>query len=221
MLDMILREERLSAKPPNENCPRPYKLARRAETMNRNRLRIVAAARELLLKRGIAEFSIDAVARQARVTRQTVHNQFGTRSELLEALFDQIAQRGGMEGIAVAFRQQDPAATLTEYIKVFAKFWTSDREMTRRIHGLAAVDSDLERVLAARQDRRMSGSTKIVTMLSRRFGRPGPEKIETAAKVLYSLTSFEFFDALASPDQTPEQVAPIAIALASSFLGIS
>jgi len=189
--------------------------------MNRSRLRVLSAARELLLKGGIAEFSIDAVARQASVTRQTVHNQFGTRSELLEALFDQIAQRGGMEGIAAAFQQQDPAATLTEYIKVFARFWNSDRDMTRRIHGLAAVDSDLERVLAVRQDRRMMGSTKIVTMLSRRYGRPQPAKIETAARVLFSLTSFEFFDALAGSDQTPEQVAPLVVKLASSFMGIA
>jgi len=210
----------MPAKSSKESCPRPYTLGQRADSMNRNRLHILAAARELLLKRGITEFSIDAVARQAKVTRQTVHNQFGTRSELLEALFDQIARRGGMEGIAAPFQQQDPAGTLAEYIKVFARFWTSDREMTRRIHGLAAVDSDLERVLARRQERRIGGSTKIVTMLSQRYGRPEPEEIDTAAKVLYSLTSFEFFDALAGVDQTPEEVAPIVVKLAASFLGI-
>ena len=189
--------------------------------MDRNRLRIVIAARELLLKRGIAEFSVDAVARQARVTRQTVHNQFGTRSELLEALCDQMAQRGGMEGVAAAFQQQDPAATLSEYIKVFGRFWASDRDMTRRIHGLAAVDSDLERVLAGRQERRMTGSTRIVNMLSRRYGTPTPRHIEASVRVLYSLTSFEFFDGLAGKDRTPEEVAPIVIQLARSFLGIA
>ncbi|MBV9072006.1 MAG: TetR/AcrR family transcriptional regulator, partial [Acidobacteria bacterium] len=153
-----------------ENCVRPYTLGVRAETMNLARARMLQAARILLLKRGIAEFSIDAVARRAKVTRQTVHNQFGTRSALLEALFDQMAQQGGMEGIAAAFRQTDPAATLSEYIKVFARFWGSDREMTRRIHGLAAVDADLGKTLAARQERRMVGSRNIMTMLSRRYG---------------------------------------------------
>ena len=74
---------------------------------------------------------------------------------------------------------------------------------------------------ADRQELRMTGSTRIVTMLSRRYGKPSPENIETAIKVLYSLTSFEFFDALAGPDRTLEEVAPIVLKLASSFLGIN
>ena len=188
--------------------------------MNLARARMLQAARILLLKRGIAEFSIDAVARRAKVTRQTVHNQFGTRSALLEALFDQMAQQGGMEGIAAAFRQTDPAATLSEYIKVFARFWGSDREMTRRIHGLAAVDADLGKTLAARQERRMVGSRNIMTMLSRRYGHPEPEQVETAARTLYSLTSFEFFDTLAGSDQSPEEVAPLITKLAAAFVGL-
>jgi AcrR family transcriptional regulator len=188
--------------------------------MNRSRSRMLQAARELLLKGGIADFSIDAVARQAKVTRQTVHNQFGTRPELLEALFDQVAQQGGMESIAVAFRQPDPSSVLAEYIKVFARFWASDREMTRRIHGLAAVDFDLGKILAARQERRVFGCRNIMSMLSRRYGQPAPEKIETAAKVLYSLTSFEFFDALAGAAQPPEEVAGTITTLIGSFLGL-
>jgi hypothetical protein len=43
--------------------------------------------------------------------------------------------------------------------KGFAKFWSSEREMTRRIHGLAAVDYDLEKVLAASQD---NGSNSVI-----------------------------------------------------------
>lgn len=189
--------------------------------MDRNRARVLTAARELLLKHGIADFTVDNIAREAEVTRQTVHNQFGTRTALLEALFDQMALRGGMEGIATAFQQPDPAATLAEYIKVFAGFWNSDREMTRRIHGLAAVDPDFEQLLASRQQRRVMGCTRIVQMLSRRYGTPAPEKIDETIKVLYSLTSFEFFDALAGPDGTPEEVAPLVIQLASSFLGLA
>jgi len=188
--------------------------------MTRNRRRMLTAARELL-SRGIAELSMDAVARQAKVTRQTVYNQFGSSTALLETLFGEIASKGGMEGIAAAFRQRDPAATLTEYIKVFAKFWSSDRELTRRIHNLAAVHPDLENVLAARQQRRMGGTRKIVSMLSARYGIPASENIEDATRVLYSLTSFEFFDSMAGTNRTPEQIAPLVIRLASAFLGIS
>jgi AcrR family transcriptional regulator len=211
----------MSEKPSNQSCSRPYSLGLRQEAMDRNRARIISVARTLLAKKGIAEFSMDVVAQEAEVTRQTVHNQFGTRSALIEAVFNQMALQGGMEGIARAFQQRDPKATLTEYIQVFARFWSSDRELTRRIHGLALVDADLEHILAERQQRRIGGSTRIVQMLSQRYGHPALENVETASKVLYSLTSFEFFDALAGSDHTPEEVAPLVIQLASSFLGIA
>ena len=62
------------------------------------------------------------------------------------------------------------------------------------------------------------GSTRIVNMLSRRYGYPPEQNIDAAVKVLYSLTSFEFFDTLAGPDRTTEDVAPVVIELALSFL---
>ena len=66
----------------------------------------------------------------------------------------------------------------------------------------------------------MLGSRNIVTMLSRRYGRPEPEKVETTIRVLYSLTSFEFFDALAGADHSPEEVAPVVVKLISAFIGL-
>src|SRR6266496_4370463 len=103
--------------------PRPYHLGRRQAAVDRTRARILQAARALLVARGGAEFSIDAVARRARVTRATVYQRFGSRPQLLEALFDDLARRGGMWDLATAFRQPDPQAALARFVTTFARFW--------------------------------------------------------------------------------------------------
>src|SRR3981189_1229177 len=99
-----------------EKCPRPYTLGKRQEAAEQNRVRVLEAARDLLAKEGMADFSMDAVARQAGVTRETIHNQFGTRSELLEALFDRMAMRGGIAGVAVAMQESDPIVMLRKFV---------------------------------------------------------------------------------------------------------
>src|ERR1700719_4474852 len=122
--------------------PRPYQLGQRQASSEQTRSRIIDAARELLMtSNGFSGFSIDAVARQADVARMTVYHQFGSKIGLLEALCDSLAASGGMEQLASAFRQPEPLDALDEYITVFGRFWESDRLVTRRLRGLAALDA--------------------------------------------------------------------------------
>src|SRR2546426_10317214 len=79
-------------------------MGRRQAAVDKTRARIVAAARRLLLARRPTEFSLEGVARRARVTRMTGYHRFGSRRELLEALFDELAAEGGMSHLRNAFR---------------------------------------------------------------------------------------------------------------------
>src|SRR5438876_3164705 len=98
-------------------CPRPYRLGKRQEAMDQKRLQMLHAARQLLLERGFPSFTIEAVAREAGVTRQTVHNQFGSRTALLEALCDFAALDGGLERLPEAFGQADALAALEQFVE--------------------------------------------------------------------------------------------------------
>ena len=69
---------------------RPYTLGKRLEQSDRKRLRILAAAREQLESDGYAGLTLDSLARKTALTRQTIHNLFGTKSGVIEALFDHI-----------------------------------------------------------------------------------------------------------------------------------
>jgi AcrR family transcriptional regulator len=55
----------------------------------RNRLRILAAARELLRTRTPCEVSIDEIATAAGVGKGTIYRRFGDRGRLMQALLDE------------------------------------------------------------------------------------------------------------------------------------
>jgi AcrR family transcriptional regulator len=191
-------------------CKRPYSLGKRRELSDGKRSRILAAARAHLESRGFLGLTLDFLAREAGVSRQTVHNLFGTKIGVLEALFDQLAGVGGMGRMAEVMRLGDRDALLPEFVKVFTDFWSTDRLFLRRIHGLAAIDPELGTALKERNGRRFMAAATIVN----RFAKTNQEREKSKqAASLFALTSFEFFDALADKLGTFEEAARVVLTL--------
>jgi AcrR family transcriptional regulator len=215
----------MSTAPPEKTleacrCPRPYRLGKRREAMDQKRLQVLQAARQLLLERGFPRFTMEAVARQAGVTRQTVHNQFGSRGALLEALCDVAALGGGLDRLPEAFGQADPLKALERFVEVFVGFWAADEGLTRRLHGLAALDPEFAAVIDARQERRRGGLQVLVGRIAQQHDLPDAVTAEEAVDTLFMLTSFESFEALARPGRRPEEIARILIRQARAALRI-
>jgi AcrR family transcriptional regulator len=202
--------------------PRPYRLGQRQATTEQTRARILAAAHQLLAAPGgIAAFTVEAVARQADVSRMTVYYQFGSKAGLLEALFDQLATTGRLpQGAVAALGQPDPLDALAGYVAAFAGFWAAERLVLRRLRNLAALDPELEQGVRARDARRRKGLELLAGRLADRYGHPPHDALGEAVVVLHMLTSFETFDALAGPDRSPRDVAGQVHRLAVAALGL-
>ena len=199
--------------------PRPYRLGQRQAATEQTRMRIISAARELLMAGdGFSSFSIDQVARQADVARMTVYHQFGSKSGLLEALCDSLAASGGMDQVATAFRQPEPLDVLNVYLQVFSRFWDADRLVTRRLRALAALDPDFEQVIRARDERRRQGVRVITERLLKQQVLPLDAPLEEIVDILFTLSSFETFEALAGPTRSLQEVAPLVCQLAHAAL---
>lgn len=191
--------------------PRPYRMGRRQATADETRARVVAAAGELLAAAdGPAGFSMDAIGRQAGVARMTVYYQFGSKAGLMEALFDDLASRAEIGArLAAAFAEPDAVDALAALIAAFARFWTPDRLIIRRLHALAVLDPEIDRGERARNERRRKAIRVVLGRLAEQRGRPGPATMDEVVDLLHVLTSFETFDALAGADRTPEEVVPL------------
>ncbi|MFF4340892.1 TetR/AcrR family transcriptional regulator [Kitasatospora sp. NPDC001540] len=199
--------------------PRSYRMGQRQAEVDETRARIVAAARAQLTESGT--LSLDAVARRADVARATVYYQYKSRTGLLEALCDALAAEGGMARLAEAFGHPDPWTAVDRFVEVMAGFWSVDPACTRRLRALGALDEEVGRIIVERDARRRQGASVLVGRL--------PDAPPGAASLLYVLTSFETFDALASetPSAAPggpspgslEAAVPSVIRLARAALG--
>jgi AcrR family transcriptional regulator len=198
--------------------PRGYRLGRRQIAVDATRRRILRAAEALLAGRAVP-FTIDGVAQRARVTRATVYGHFRSRAVLLEALFDDLAARGGMGNLAGALREAEPGDALAGFIETFGRFWTVYRPIHRRLAALGALDAALDRTLKARQEWRRPALRVLVGRFRDRYGPPPTGETE-AVNVLFALTSFQMFDLLAGPEP-PASVAPVVSVLARSVLGLA
>ncbi|MFD0348785.1 TetR/AcrR family transcriptional regulator [Kitasatospora aburaviensis] len=169
-------------------------MGQRQADVDGTRARIVEAARAQLTATGA--LSLDAVAKRADVARATVYYQFGSKTGLLEAVCDALAEQGGMARLAGAFTRPDPWAAVDGFVEVMGGFWAVDRVCTRRLRALAALDEEVGRVIAERDARRREGTRVLAARID-----GGPRD---AAAVLFVLTGFETFDALAGEEVGPD-----------------
>lgn len=188
--------------------PRSYQSDKRQAAARQTRLRILTAARTLLAGATVTQVSVDTVAKAADVSRQTIYNTFGSKPGLLEALFDSLAEQGGMS-LEAAFGTADERAAVTGFVEVFCGFWASERLVIRRLRGMAALDPDLERLLGERDEMRRAA----LRSLLQRFGYAADAG---EIDVVWQLTSFETFHALAGERDTAEvarQLSDAALAV--------
>jgi AcrR family transcriptional regulator len=186
------------------------------------RSRVVAAARELIsAPGGIGAFTIDAVAEHAGVARMTVYHQFGSKTGLIEAVFDSLAVvRSGVQRLVAGLGLADPTETLAVFVQTFAEVWQEDRLVIQRLGGLAALDPEFASVWQAREGRRREGMRQIAMRVAAARGRKRPVDVEAATAALYAILSPEGFEAMAGPSRTFTDVEPLVHQLARKSLGL-
>jgi AcrR family transcriptional regulator len=212
---------------------RPYSLGIRQDLSDRKRVVILKAARKQLKSAGFLRLTMDALARETGITRQTIHNLFGTKAGLLEALFDHLALEGGMRRMREVMQQPDAHTMLASFVQLFCHFWSKDRILIRRIHGIAAIDPEFGAAVEARNRRRKEAAARVVDRLAegrrdkdgmgRNEYQDGDNDWSRAQKIaaLCALSSFEFFDALAENCDDLEETAQLVFSLAAKALALA
>ncbi|WP_027927421.1 TetR/AcrR family transcriptional regulator [Amycolatopsis benzoatilytica] len=92
----------------------------RAETQERNRARVLAAAREEFTERGFRDAKIDVIAERAELTRGAVYSNFPGKRALYFAVLAAEAER-----FAAQPPDPDPGLTPAEALGAFARAWVA------------------------------------------------------------------------------------------------
>ena len=174
----------------------------RAEQIRASRQRVLAAARDLFLRRGYYGTTIEAVAQRARVSPQTVYNVVGGKAALLKSVYD-VAVAGDDEPVPMGDRPvyaeiaaaPDARSTLDLYARI-------GRDMLSRARPLITVifvegpgnDPDLRAFVDKIEGERAMGTAHMAHHIAIRFGlRAGLTEAE-AADILWALTAPELAD---------------------------
>src|SRR5258708_5276241 len=181
--------------------PRPYRSSRRRLAAERTRARLLKAASATLADREV--ISLDAVAKVAGVTRLTVYNQFGSRRAVLEAVFDQVALRGGLHRLADALALADPHAAVRQTIGIFCDFWSFDPGALGLLHAAGSTNQEFAASVTERNERRRKLFAAIIRRLELR-----PKRQRDLVDVLFALTTFPFFPQLTTAGPTAPPAAP-------------
>jgi AcrR family transcriptional regulator len=201
--------------------PRPYQLGQRQSSADDTRQRVIAAAHALLLSEDAARrFSVEAIARRADVARMTVYNQFGSKTGLLEALFDYLAEAGGLpQRVGEAMSRSRPVDSLAGIVDAFCLFWASDRLAIRRLRALAVLDAALGESLYSRNERRKG----LLRMVVQRMGVPEENAtsrtLDQSVDLLFTLSNFETFDTLAGSERSAEETTRLLREMALAVVG--
>jgi len=199
-------------------APRAYNLGQRQAAAEETRRRIVSAARDLLAdESGPPGFTVEAVAKRAGVARMTVYHQFRSKRAVLEALFDDLANRGLMPHLRPVFHEPIATRALDGLIGAFAAFWHSDRIVLRRARALAALDLEIAESVRARDEMRRQHLRNILARMDKAEAPPARRLAETI-DTLHTLTSFETFDGLMRDGRTIDDATRILRHLAHAAL---
>lgn len=185
--------------------PRSYvSPVRDAAAAQKRRDVIDAATRFLREESSIAAFSLDTIARRGGVTRLTVYNQFGSRRGLLEAVFDDIAERGELADLANAVDDPDPWRALDRIVKIMCRVWGFEPAIGR-LQDALAIDAEFAQVIVERNERRRVVIRSIVLRLHP--GEP-PGRTREMTDLIFALTGYATFKVL-SDGRSPVTVASL------------
>ncbi|WP_446042295.1 TetR/AcrR family transcriptional regulator [Streptomyces sp. SID1121] len=153
-----------------ESPRRPYDSTRRRAAARHSRGVILDACRELLFRDGYRATTVRAVAERAGVSPETLYKTFGSKAQLMEALWD-VTQAGDDEPLTMAerpvlqevLRARDPYTKL----RLYAGFVRGVHERLAPLFTLlTSAGGEVAELLAGTEEERLTGITAFVGHLA-------------------------------------------------------
>jgi AcrR family transcriptional regulator len=187
----------------------------------RTRDALLRAARAILEQEGFEALTMSAVAQRADVTRRAVYMHFGSRSDLVRAVFEYVAEAEGLQGsLQRVWDARDAAVTLDEWAAHLARYHPRLLEVDRAVRRVWRTDPDAadhrRRVVAAQ----LAGCRRIAQRMKDENRLAEPWTVTTAADMLLALISSDLIETLLVERRWSQRKLSdhLALVLRSTFL---
>lgn len=187
----------------------------------RTRAALLAAAREIIEESGFEVLTMGEVAGRAGVSRRGAYLHFRSRTDLMNALFDYIAEAEGLaDSTWPVWEAPDGAAALEEWARHLARYHPRLIPVIRAMDRVRRTDEDArhhrERVVEAQ----MQNCRRLVTRLVDEGRLAEPWTVDSATDMLWALISTDMIEGLlVDREWTPERFSEhFAALLRSTFV---
>lgn len=173
---------------------------RRRERARATRRRVLDAARELFLERGYVATTIDAIARRADVSPETIYATFGNKRSLLSELVDvSIAGDIGAPPILEQDWVQEMLDEADPYRRASILAIRGAAILSRRsavdevVRGGASADPEIASLRERGTAQRHAGQRELLRIMVGTTGLRAGLDMETAADIVYAVGSPEAY----------------------------
>ena len=176
----------------------------------RTRAAILATARTLLEAHGFDALTMGSVAQRCGVTRRSVYLHFATRGELVNAVFEYVAEQEGTAALIEQVRAApDALATVDAWAHLEASYHARILGVARAIEHVGRVDREDPDATVWRsriQEFQLGLCRLVAERLAHEHRLADDWTVETAADLLWALMSTEPLERLLRDRHwTPEQ----------------
>ena len=187
-----------------DGVKRPYDNTRRRERAATTQLRIVTAARTLLVERGWAATTMASVAASAGVAVQTVYSSLGGGKAALAKRVWDVTIAGDLDPVPLAARaraqemraEPDPVRLLALYAGLSRELYERLGPLARALRAAAAGDAEARGVEDATERERLAGTAAVAATLDARGALWPGLSAERAGHRLWELNGAEVADGL-------------------------
>ena len=171
-----------------------YKSPVRERQAADTRRRIVEATRQLLQKEGYAGMTIEAIARRAEVSAQSVYAIFRSKTGILTELLDQSSFGPAYdEAVREALSAREPEARLRLAAPIARQIHDAQSATFDLLRGAGVVAPELAKLEQQRESIRYERQERMIVSL-REAGRLPPDLDQTSARdIFWMLTSRDIY----------------------------
>lgn len=176
------------------STPRTYHSPARQQQAEATRQKILLAARNRMAASGFDGTTIDAIARDAGVSVQTIYAVFGSKKGILAELLEHASFGPAyLEAVKAARETHDPAGRLRGAAAITRQVYDGERIELEFLRGAGAISPELAAIVRSRESARYEAQAGLIEFLVASGAlRDGLDAV-AARDVLWTLTGRETF----------------------------
>lgn len=190
----------------------------------RTRAALLAAARSLLESQGLEALTMTALADRAGVTRRAAYLHFSSRTELLGALFDYVAETEGLaQSMQRVWEAPDAVHALDQWAEHLARYHPRLLDVDRAVQQVWRHDPDAAAHRKRVVTEKLANCRRLAGWLHAEGRLADAWTVAAATDMLFALISSDMIEALLVDRRWSRQrlADHLALMFRSSFVGPS